>query len=172
MTIITIDVIIIDTDYDATNKTVSDNKTNGIIAVTRIAFNVVDSTCIDVTIVIKNMVVSSLLDDTVIIANGIVVVARDSNAATTSDGACNNNTGATICIDVAKCNNHAIISTGATISIDVAKQNKNATMSIDVARNDETAIIIVDHIVAVGVTSSIDTAVACSNNDHNTILYY
>ena len=76
------------------------------------------------------MAVSSLVNDTIIIANGIVAVACDSNAAMTSDDACNYNTGATISIDVAKCNNNAIIS---TISIDVAKCNNNAIISIEVA---------------------------------------
>ena len=85
------------------------------------------------------------------IDNGIVVVARDSNAAITINGAFNDNTGATISVDVTKCSNNAIISIDITCN-DTANIPRNGTAnSIDsntgvvnaTSCNDNTAVSIV-----------------------------
>ena len=88
-----------------------------------------------------------------IIADGIIVVARNSNAAITSDGAFNDNTGATISIDGTKCSDIAIICiyitrNGTANSIDsdtgvVDSIDSNTDVVDATSCNDNTAVSIV-----------------------------
>ena len=108
-----------------------------------------------------------------IIADGIIVVARNSNAAITSDGAFNDNTGATISIDGTKCSDIAIICiyitrNGTANSIDSDAGVVDATSCIDNTAVDN-AIVSID-ITRNGTTNIIDSdtgvvdATSCNDN--------